>query len=66
MFTEMEGASHLQKSDIIVHWLLGGEIWVYDDGVRGEDLFPRLCAAQVMFSSSNIQNRCRISMEKQQ
>lgn len=56
MFTKMEGASHLQKSNIVVHWLLGGEIWVYDDAFNGEGLLSWLCIAQVMFPSSNVQS----------
>ena len=56
MFTKMEGAIHLQKSNIIVHWLLDGEVGVYDDGFNGEGLLPWLYMTQVILSSSNIQS----------
>lgn len=66
MFTEMEGTIHLQKSNIIVHWFLDGEIGVYDDGFDGERLLPWLYMAQVIFSSSDIQSCCTISMNRKQ
>lgn len=56
MFTKLEGSSHLQKGDIILHRFFDGELWVYDDGFDVEDLLSWLCLAQVMFSSSDIQN----------
>lgn len=55
IFTKVEGASHLQKSNVVVHWFLCGEIWVYDDVFNGEGLLSWFYMAQVMFSSSNIQ-----------
>ena len=55
MFTKVESSSHLQKSNVIIHWFLGGEMWVYDDGFNGEGLLSRLDIAQVIFSSSNIE-----------
>lgn len=65
MFTKMEGASHLQKSNVIIHWFFGGELGVYDDAFNGEGLFSWLFMAQVMFSSSNIQRRCNISIKEE-
>ena len=56
MFTKMESSSHLQKSNIIIHWFLGREIWVYDDGFNGEGLLSWLYIAQVIFSSSNVES----------
>lgn len=56
MFTKMEGASHLQKSNVIVHWFLSGEMWVYDDAFNGEGLLSWLHMTQIMFPSSNIQS----------
>ena len=62
----MEGTIHLQKSNVIVHWLLDGEIGVYDDSFNGEGLLLLLYMAQVMFSSSNIESYCNISMKRKQ
>lgn len=56
MFTKMESSSHLQKSDIIIHWFLGREVWVYDDGFNGEGLLSWLHISQVIFTSSNIES----------
>lgn len=56
MFTKMESSSHLQKSDIIIHWLLGSEVWVYDDGFNGEGLLSWLHMSQVIFTSSNVKS----------
>lgn len=65
MFTKVEGASHLQKSNVIVHWFFGREMGVYDDAFNGEGLLSGLFMAQIMFSSSNIQSRCTISIKEE-
>lgn len=64
LFTKLEGSSHLQKSNIIVHWFLRGEMWVYNDSFDPEGLLFWLFLAQVMLSSSNIQVCPNVSVKK--
>lgn len=65
MITKMEGASHLQKRNVILHWFFGGELGVYDDAFNGEGLLSWLFMAQIVFSSSYIQSRCSISIKEE-